>query len=177
MNEPRRTSREITGLLNPTDPVPAPPPDGWSWEGLGVPVPAPFTMQLTADASHMGSVIAHVPNTEYVRWLEVLAVAHSDALGYTESWYREHNLIWFVKRHEIDYLSEVRTGDHLLLATWVEGFEKARSERGYFIVKAGDRKPVVRGRTEWVLVNRTTSRPQRVPADAAEVFIRSTSGA
>lgn len=131
-------------------------------------------MRLIADASHMGSIIAHVPNVEYVRWMEVLAVAHSDALGCTENWYREHGLIWFVKRHEIDYIAEVREGDELIMATWVEGFEKARSQRAYFIARLGDKKAVARGRTEWVLVNRETSRPQRVPADIAQEFIDST---
>ena len=169
-----RTSREVAGLVNPTDPTPGPAPEGWDWSAWDLPVPHPFTMRLSVDHSHMGSIIRHVPNVEYVRWFEVLAVAHSDALGFTETWYRKHNLIWFVKRHEIDYKAEVREGDDLVLATWVEGFEKARSQRGYFIARISDRRAVARGRTEWVLVSRDTSRPQRIPADAARRFIEST---
>jgi len=163
-------------LTNPADPVPVSHTDDpdvrIDWHRLGVPASvSPFLMQLRVDDSHMGFIIDHVPNTEYVRWFEILATAHATQLGFTEEWYRKRNRIWFVRRTEIDYLAEVCCGDRLVMATWIESFDKISSTRRYLIHRPADDKRIAAGLTKWVFVNRTTHRPCRIEDDMIQQFL------
>jgi len=154
--------------------IPLPTPDpvaGVDWQALGVPRPDPFTLRLTVAAAHLSTIIAHVPNTLFVRWLEAISMAHSDHLGYTDPWHIEHDLIWFVRRHEIDYLAEVMLGDELVMATWVEAFHKTSSPRRYVMYRPSDGKVVCRAMTIWVLVTRRTSKPRRIDPDMAARYL------
>ncbi|MBL1215876.1 MAG: acyl-CoA thioesterase [Planctomycetes bacterium] len=162
-------------LQNPADPVVVADDDpmgqGIDWAQLGVPTGfRPFLMRLDINDSHMGFIINHVPNTEYVRWFEILATAHATALGYTDQWYQQHNRIWFVHRTEIDYLAEVCNGDRLLMATWVESFDKISSTRRYLIHRPSDGRHVAAGMTRWVFVDRTTHRPCRITDEMIHRF-------
>lgn len=163
-------------LQNPADPVPLPASDdlvrGVDWRRLGMPPDvSPCFMHLHVNDSHMGFIIDHVPNTEYVRWFEILATAHAASLGFTDDWYREHNRIWFVHRTEIDYLAEVCNGDHLVMATWIEHFDRISSTRRYLIHRPADDTRVAAGLTKWVLVNRTTHRPCRITDEMIRRFL------
>lgn len=142
--------------------VPPPPPS------------RPFTLTLSVGSAHISPVIPHVPNTMYVEWCEAMAIAHSASLGYTHRWHRDHDYIWFVRRHEFDYLAETRLGDDLVMATWVAQMEKSRSHRHYVIYRPKDETVVVRGLTIWVLVSITTRRPQRIPEEMIERYVAST---
>lgn len=159
----------VDGRL-PTNPVPA-RVDEVAWDRLDVPHPDPFTMTLKVDDSHMGVRIRHVPNTEYIRWMEAMAVAHSNALGYTQEWHEEQGLIWFVRRHEIDYLAEVFEHDELVMATWVEDMVKSRSFRRYVVYRPADDTVICRALTVWVLVRLDTRRPQRADDHMAARYL------
>ena len=141
------------------------------WARLGVGHPRPFAFRFAVRPEHVSHVIPHVANTTFVHWLEEMATAHSDALGYTEAWHREHGLIWFVRRHEIDYLAEACEGDELAMVTWVEEFQKTSSPRQYVMFRPADDKVVCRATTTWVLVSRETGRPQRVPPEMAARYL------
>jgi len=166
-------SRSVTNVTGPapppTDPVPA-VVEGVDWARLGVEHPAPYTFRLAIDESHLGQRIRHVPNTEYVRWFEACAIGHSDALGYTQAWHESRHLIWFVRRHEVDYLAEVFEGDDLILATWVEATEKSRSHRRYVVYRPADERVIARALTIWVLVDLATRRPVRVESRIARRY-------
>ncbi len=110
----------------------------------------------------------------YVEWCEAMAIAHSASLGYTHRWHRDHDYIWFVRRHEFDYLAETREGDELVMGTWVAQMEKSRSHRHYVIYRPKDETVVVRGLTIWVLVSIKTRRPQRIPEEMIERYVTST---
>lgn len=145
--------------------------NGVDWTSLGVPRPDPFTLRLTVGESHISRIIPHVPNTLFVQWLESMAIAHSESLGYSDQWHIDHDLIWFVRRHEIDYLAEVVLDDELVMATWVEAFHKTSSPRRYVIYRPGDEKVVCRAMTIWVLVSRSKSKPQRIDPEMAKRYL------
>lgn len=146
--------------------------EGIDWLALGSPRPDPFTLRLMIGPAHISRVIPHVPNTTFVQWLEAMAVAHSASLGFDEAWHRQRDLIWFVRRHEIDYLAEVLEGDDLAMATWVEGFNKTSSPRRYLIYRPRDSTVVCRAMTVWVLMSRRGRRPRRIDADMAAEYLR-----
>ena len=117
---------------HPSNPVTIPTPEHLNWQDfttsrmtapLTVPTHA-FHMRLTINETHLGTIIPHVSNLEFVRWLEILAIAHAESIGFDNRWYQDNNLIWFVARHEIDYLAELLLGDQIIMATWIRSEER-----------------------------------------------------
>ena len=135
-----------------------------------VPHPDPFICSISIGPELLNPAVPHVSNIEYVRWLDRAAELHSDSLGYTRSMMIERGMMWFVARHEIDYLAEAWAGEELLVATWARDFSRVRSWRDYLIVRSADEKIVCRAATLWVLVNLETRRPLRVPQEMIQAF-------
>jgi acyl-CoA thioester hydrolase len=135
-----------------------------------IPHAAPFLCNVRVTREHLGTVIPHVSNIEYVRWLDRAAELHADSLGYTRAFMLEHGIMWFVARHEIDYFAECWLDDDLVIATWVRDFHKVRSWRDYLIVRPRDSTVICRAATLWVLVDLATRRPRRIEREMIERF-------
>ncbi|MDY7109144.1 MAG: thioesterase family protein [Planctomycetota bacterium] len=135
-----------------------------------VPHPRPFLLDLTVAGDELSNVIDHVSNVEYVRWLDRAAELHADSVGDTRQRLLERDLMWFVARHEIDYLAEAHLGDELLIATWVRDMKRIRSWRETIIIRPADETTVCRASTLWVLVRLSTRRPARIAAEMARRF-------
>lgn len=138
--------------------------------GYEIPHHDPFVCDLGLARSATNEVVSHVANTEYLRWLDRAAELHSDSLGYTRQRMLDDNRMWFVARHEIDYLAETWPGDELVVATWVRDMHRVKSWRDYVVVRPRDGTVVCRAATLWVYVDSKTRRPSRVPPEMAERF-------
>ena len=117
-----------------------------------------------------GETIEHVRNTEYVRWLDRAAELHADSLGYTRQRMLGEGVMWFVARHEIDYLAEVWCNDKLVIATWVRDMQRVKSWRDYVVIRPADEIVVCRAATLWVFIDLARRRPQRIPDEVAQRF-------
>lgn len=128
---------------------------------------AVFTLSLTPTAADIDE-LGHVNNAVYVRWVQQVATAHwlsraspADAERY----------LWVVVRHEIDYLRPIAPGETVTAMTWVGDAPKgARFDRHMeFLGPGGD----VRARvlTRWAMIDRTSGRPLRIPAEVAAPFL------
>ena len=135
-----------------------------------IPHPHPFLCDIRIEPSQVSGVVAHVSNVEYVRWLDRAAELHADSMGYSRRWMMDTGMMWFVARHEIDYLAEVGPNDDLIIATWVRDMRKVKSWRDYVIARPSDQSIVCRAATLWVLVDLESRRPQRIPPDMASRF-------
>jgi acyl-CoA thioester hydrolase len=135
-----------------------------------IPHPRPFVCDLHPEDADAGQEIPHVANTEYLRWLDGAAQLHADELGYSRAWLMDRGIMWFVARHEVDYLAEVWPRDELLVATWVRDMHRVRSWRDYVIYRPADETIVCRAATLWVLVDLETRRPTRIPAEMIAKF-------
>lgn len=135
-----------------------------------LPHDAPFLCELAVGQGHLGDAIAHVSNVEYVRWLDKIAEGHADSLGYTRERMAGERVMWFVSRHEVDYLAEVWPDDHLVLATWVRTMGRIRSWRDSVVIRPADETVVCRATTLWVFVDLETRRPRRIPREMGEAF-------
>ena len=78
--------------------------------------------------------------------------------------------MWFVARHEIDYLAEVWHNDKLVIATWVRDMQRVKSWRDYVVIRPADEVVVCRAATLWVFVDLARRRPQRIPDEMAQRF-------
>jgi acyl-CoA thioester hydrolase len=137
---------------------------------FNIPHPQPFVCAIRADRRATSRAIAHVSNIEFVRWLDRAAELHADSLGYTRRRLLDDGVMWFVARHEIDYLAEAWPGDGLLIATWVRDMHKVKSWRDYAVVRPGDGSVICRAATLWVLVDLGMRRPIRIPDEMVQRF-------
>ena len=110
----------------------------------------------------------HVNNVAYVQWMQDIAVEHftslcgADAMG--------PNLTWVAFEHNVQYLAQAREGDVLEIRTWVAEMRRVRSVRRYEFVRRSDDKLLVRGQTQWAVVDTKTGTPRPVPSSVTRMF-------
>jgi len=133
--------------------------------------PSPFLCEIKVDNKQSSSEVDHVNNIQYIRWIDRGSQLHCDACGWTRSRLLDDGVMWFVARHEIDYLAEVKAGDTLQLTTWVDDVRRVKSWRSTVIHTTSDPiRAVCKCRTLWVLVDLNTRRPTAIPKDMAMAF-------
>lgn len=111
----------------------------------------------------------HVNNVEYVKWMQDVAVMHSDSVGCTKAT-TEAGAAWVARSHWIEYLRPAFAGDRLTVLTWVTNFRKVRSLRKYRFIRTTDNAVIAEGETDWVFVDGQTGRPQSIPESVSSVF-------
>lgn len=112
----------------------------------------------------------HVNNVVYVRWMQDVAVLHSDSAGGTRAM-EQTGGTWVVRSHEIEYLSPAYEGDRIQASTWVEDVKKVRCTRRYEFKRSADNVLIARGVTLWVFVDVQTGRPRPIPAEVLRPFL------
>ena len=115
-------------------------------------------------------VNGHANNLEYLRWMQEVATAHSDAQGWTLARYAETKTSWVIRSHTIDYLRPAFASETLTVLTWIGGFEEQESPRHYLFWRERDRKILAKARTVWVFVDAQTGRARTIPAEFRSVF-------
>lgn len=126
-------------------------------------VARPYLLPITVGPEHLDG-FGHVNNVAYLKWLEDVAWAHSNALGLGWEAYRALNAGCVVRRHELDYLAATFAGEQLCAATWIhENSGRLDMWRHYQIIRVADGKTVLRARSHFVCVDFTSGRPKRQP--------------
>ncbi len=149
---------------------PLPAADRPDLSALEIPHPDPFVCALRIGERNLSRAIPHVSNVEYLQWLDRAAELHADHLGYTRPRLLEEGIMWFVARHEIDYLAEAWPNDELIVATWVRDMGRVKSWRDYVVARPADSTVMCRAATLWVLVNLETRRPTRIHREMVRRF-------
>ncbi len=126
-----------------------------------------YRMPITAGPADIDEV-GHVSNLVYVRWVQEVAMAHSQSLGWDYANYRAFGAVFMVRRHEIDYVAQVNLGEALVAETWVEGWRMASCTRKTELTRAD--KVVARASTTWALISLGTGRPVRIPDEIRALF-------
>jgi acyl-CoA thioester hydrolase len=122
-----------------------------------------YYQSIPGDIDEMG----HVNNIIYLRWIQEVAIAHWKNEATTE---QQENILWIVKRHEIDYKQSAHLGDEIIARTWVGEASEIIFDRHTEILRASDRKLLARAKTSWVPVNRKTGKPVRVDQNVRDRF-------
>lgn len=140
-------------------------------EPAGEPASAVFVQEIVAPASAIDE-LQHVSNVAYVGWIQDVAKAHSAAVGWDGAAYFALGAVFVVRRHEIEYVAQVREGERVRVETWIEKWTAATSERHTRIVKADEGTEVVRAKTLWAMIDFATGRPRRVAKEIREAFVK-----
>jgi acyl-CoA thioester hydrolase len=111
----------------------------------------------------------HVNNLEYLRWMQLAAVFHSDSQGCTKATIAE-GATWVVRTHHVEYLRPAFAGENLIVLTWVSDFRRVQSLRKYRIIRVEDNALLVEGETDWVFVDAKTGRLRSIPKNVINTF-------
>ncbi len=131
----------------------------------------PLTFKRTLRVrSYECDAYGHVNHANYLRYMQESALDASAAVGYDEAKYAELGTIWLIRETRIEYLQSLRFGDSVEVTTWVGDFRRVRSRRFYELRRVSDGEMVARASTDWVYVERATSRPARVPPEMVAAF-------
>lgn len=139
---------------------------------MSLPMPPPARPQHTITIDVLDTDIdelGHASNIAYVRWIQEIAIAHSVAVGLDFEAYRRHGGVFFVRRHEIDYLRPVLRGDQLEVRTWIDSAMAAKCKRATEIQNQ-DGALVLQAMTTWGYVEIATGRPVRIPEVIRSAF-------
>jgi acyl-CoA thioester hydrolase len=117
----------------------------------------------------------HMNKEMYIRWMQDVAVVHSDMTGGTAAM-RAAGGTWIVRTHQVVYVNPAFAGERVDVTTWVVNMRRARSLRRYKFVRVLGGKLLARGETDWVFVGVDDGRPQTIPESVRACFPLSRDG-
>ena len=123
--------------------------------------PLIYEHRLTVAEEHLDP-LGHVNNLVYLEWVLDIAVAHWMHAAPEEL---RRDLLWVVRRHEVDYKASALLGEQLLLRTWIEQASRLTFQRRTQVIRAGDERVLVRALTTWCPID-VNSRKLRPVSDA-----------
>jgi acyl-CoA thioester hydrolase len=125
-----------------------------------------FTRTITAQPADIDA-LGHVNNAIWVRWIQDLSTEHWESHALPE---HVAAYVWVVVRHEIDFLGNIVAGDSVTGSTWLDSPPQGAKFDRHVEFARGD-KVIVRAKTTWAIVDKTTQRILRVPKDIAARFL------
>lgn len=125
-----------------------------------------FEYTLQVGPAHIDA-LQHVNNVVYVQFMQEAADKHWHSVASPEL---EAELAWVVRRHEIDYLNPAVRGNELRVRTWTGEHSVVTWDRHYEIIRVADGKTIIRAKSVWVLIDRSTGKPQRIDEKILQKF-------
>jgi acyl-CoA thioester hydrolase len=129
----------------------------------------PFSIRLRVTPQDLDD-LQHVSNVVYVRWIQDVAVAHSESVGLNLEAYRQLGAVFVVRRHEVDYLRPALADDEVEVETRVAAMSPVTATRKTFIRRVADGQVLVQAQTQWAYVSTSTGRPVRIAPEVIQRF-------
>jgi acyl-CoA thioester hydrolase len=123
--------------------------------------PNRFTWTFTVGRESI-DVNGHVNNVEYVRWMQEVAIRHTQHLG-ADVRAATAGLTWVARSHHIEYRLPLFEDDEVEVRTWVDSVGRVSSVRRYEFRRTKDDQLAASGETNWVCLNRQSGRPMAIP--------------
>jgi acyl-CoA thioester hydrolase len=130
----------------------------------GLPARGVCAVAHAVGAQETSALVPHANNVVILGWIDAMASLHGAQAGAARDTLAADDRMWFVARHEIDYLGEAFAGDRLILATWVEKLGRTSLIRATRILR-DDGTLLTRATSRWALVDLATRRPTAIPDD------------
>jgi acyl-CoA thioester hydrolase len=111
----------------------------------------------------------HVNNVQYVHWMQDIAVQHYTSLGGVSAT-QAAGATWVVRSHQVEYFRPAFAGEQIEVRTWVANLRRVRSLRRYEFVRLSDGATLVRGATDWVLIDARSGSPRLISPEIAQLF-------
>ncbi len=132
-----------------------------------LPHPRAFLAPLVLAPHDLSASVAHANNIAMAGWVDRLAELHADANGVSRAAQVAAGRVWFVARHEIDYLAEVFFGDDLIGATWIASIRRTTLIRQCAVYRhhasSGQFRQVLASTSRWAYIDLATRKPVAMP--------------
>jgi acyl-CoA thioester hydrolase len=138
----------------------------------GAPPGRVFAISHTVAVDETSALVPHANNIVILSWIDLAASLHGDAAGASRASLAASGRMWFVARHEIDYLGEAFVGDEVLLATWVEQLGRTSLTRATRIIRRRDGVELTKAISRWALVDLGTRRPTPIPEAVRSALVQ-----
>lgn len=125
-----------------------------------------FTITIKVIPEHLDNV-NHVNNVIYVQWMQDIAAMHWDAFA---SYKLKEEVLWMIKRHEIDYHNQAFLNDELRMETWTGEYTNVTWKRHYEIIRPSDSKKIITAASVWIPLDKKTQRPKRIDDELIMMF-------
>lgn len=125
-----------------------------------------FEYEITVIPEHLDAM-DHVNNVVFVQFMQDIAIKHWSSVKDADL---DAQTLWVVRKHEIEYLSPAFLHDQLLIRTWTGKHTAVTWNRHCEITRVSDQKRIISSVSNWVLVDRQTSRPRRITASLLSRF-------
>lgn len=125
-----------------------------------------YTQEITVGVTDLDE-LQHVNNVQYVQWVQNIAEAHWKSRA-TDIILK--NYFWVLVKHCIQYKSEAKLNDVILLKTYVVKSEGLTSTRKVEMYHKTSGKLIVSSETVWCLMSHDAKKPARIPADIENLF-------
>jgi acyl-CoA thioester hydrolase len=125
-----------------------------------------FEIPITVASAHIDD-LGHVNNVVYLQWVQDVAKSHWHAMANADD---IKNLGWVVTRHEMEYRAAGFLGDELVARTWIGETTSLSCERFVEIRRSSDDRVLMRARSIWIPVDRTSGRPRRIGPQVLAAF-------
>ncbi|MDB5475701.1 MAG: hypothetical protein JWP49_1212 [Phenylobacterium sp.] len=109
----------------------------------------------------------HVNNVVYLSWAQDIAIAHWTSRAPAAD---QAAFAWVALRHEVDYRRALVLGETATARTWVSDQAPGPRFERFVRIDGPDGAMSAQVRTVWVLIEKATGRPRRVPAQMVEMF-------
>ena len=123
-----------------------------------------FRWPITLQDQHFDA-LEHVNNVVYVQWVQEAAAAHWQTLSAA----RTVEVVWVVRRHEVDYLKPAFRGDELTAYTWVGDTQGALSVRHVHILNQHG-ELLLHAQTTWCALDKKKFRPMRINEELIRIL-------
>lgn len=125
------------------------------------PMPRIFTWRISVRSYELNR-FGYVSPATFLNYLEETAVRASAEAGYNKDWYEANDALWIIRQMTLRQFNPIGYDDELQIRSWVSDWRRVRSHREYDIIRATDKARVLRARADWIFINRSQMRPQRL---------------
>ncbi len=129
-------------------------------------MPHHFENTLLVLPEHLDN-LNHVNNVIYVQFMQDIAIQHWFSVSPPEM---NEEIVWVVKRHEIDYHAPAFLGDELLLKTYTGACTAVTWDRHCEIIRTSDNRKIITSKSTWVCLDKQTGRPRKIDESIQAVF-------
>ena len=112
----------------------------------------------------------HFNNVWSVKWIQDIAIAHSDSVGGTQLM-KSVGAGWMIHVQHIEYKSQAFLNDEIRGTTWVAAYGKVACIRKCRFERISDGKIIFESETQWVLVDLNRGRPMAITDEMKNLYV------
>lgn len=112
----------------------------------------------------------HFNNVWSVKWIQDIAIAHSDSVGGT-ALMKNLGAGWMIHVQHVEYKNQAFLGDEIHGTTWVAAYGRVASLRKCRFERVSDGKVIFESETQWVLVDLNRGRPMALTDEMKKLYV------